>query len=282
MTSIVEFDRVTLERSQRRILDHITWQIRPGEQWVLLGPNGSGKTSLLTLLMGYEWPTDGRITVLGHSYGRVDLRDVRKALGWVSQHLADWMTRDHGHEQVQDIVKSGIDATIGRGLQPLPAGDTRAILELFDLTRLAQSPFRALSQGEKTRALLARAWMADARLLILDEPCSGLDIAGREHFLTILNHIMHSGEKAVTVIYVTHHAEEILPLFSHALILKEGQILAQGSIASTLTSAHLSRAIDLPLVIHTRNGRRWVEVMELEAEPSLKSGKLQPPRKPSC
>ncbi|MCY0877399.1 MAG: ATP-binding cassette domain-containing protein [Firmicutes bacterium] len=262
MIPVIDVEQVSLERPHRRILDSVTWRMGPREHWVLLGPNGSGKTSLLTLLMGYEWPTRGRISVLGRVYGQVDLREVRKEIGWVSHHLAEWMTRDHGDARVNEIVASGKDASIGRGLQPPAADGTEAALDLFGLRRLAASPFRTLSQGEKMRALLARAWVAQARLLILDEPCSGLDITGREHFLSILGQWMRHQDRAIPVVYVTHHPEEILPTFTHALLLKQGRVLAQGPIDATLTSAQLSQAFEVPLVLHTRQGRRWVEVVE--------------------
>jgi len=168
LTYTVNLSNVSFERQNRMILENINWTINPGEHWVLMGLNGSGKTSLLTLIMGYEWPSRGHVDVLGHRYGTVDLRDLRKRIGWVSHHLSEWMSRDYGHLSVVELVSGGLDAIIGKSRSTVTAKDTGSALASFELKELAHSRFSHLSQGEKTRVLLARAWMAEVDLLIGD------------------------------------------------------------------------------------------------------------------
>jgi iron complex transport system ATP-binding protein len=239
--SVVQMRSVTVERGQRTILANIDWRVMPDEHWVVLGANGSGKTTLLTLLTGYEWPTSGHIAVFGEPYGAVDLRELRKRIGWVSHPLSDWMTRSHGQTAVADLVASGRLAMVGRG--PLGA-----------------DPFATLSQGEKTRVLLARAWMADLALLILDEPCAGLDIKGREQLLNLVDDYLQNRGQPVPLIYVTHHAEEILPGFTHVLLLKDGRAVAQGPRAEMLRDTLISEIFDVPVHVHNQGGRPWIEV----------------------
>lgn len=259
MKPILQVEHVTFERRHRTILCDVSWTVNPREHWVILGLNGSGKTSLLTLILGYEWPTQGRIEVLGQTYGQVDLRQIRPRIGWVSHHLSEWMTRDHGQAYVRDLVASGQEAVIGKARGPVSDNDVDHALQQFDLTAQARQRFASLSQGEKTRVLLSRAWMARVELLVLDEPCSGLDIRGRESFLSLLSH--YPEQQSVHLLYVTHHPEEILPLFTHALILKNGVIIQKGPIDSVLTGPALSEAFEVPITVATVNGRRWLQVV---------------------
>ncbi len=266
MNPVLELTNITLERQSRTILRNINWMIEPGQQWVVMGLNGSGKTSLLTIITGYQWPTFGKVSVLGRRYGTVDLREMRKHIGWVSQHLAEWMTRDHGHQQVKALVASGREAVIGNGRWPTDDDRLESVMQKFDLIRLARSPFSSLSQGATPRVLLARAWMADVSLLILDEPCSGLDIAGREHLLGFIQPYLDRQDAATPVIYVTHHPEEILPGFTHALLLKDGRVSAQGPVDEVLTDSRLSEAFGVPVRIQHIGGRRWVQILPLSPE----------------
>ncbi len=259
MTPLVDFDQVYFIRQNRAILSDINWQINPGEQWVVMGLNGSGKTSLLALVMGYEWASRGRVTVLGHELGRVDTRELRKRIGWVSHYLAEWISREHGRTMVEDLVESGTIAVIGKQAGDVrPTNQTHQILRQFELDHLAKSLFQTLSQGEKTRVLLARAWRAQVDLLILDEPCSGLDIRGREHVLGFVQQYL---ERSTPLIYVTHHPEEILPSFSHALILKNGRTCAQGVLSEVFTGPRLSQALEVPLQVHRSDGRYWIQTL---------------------
>lgn len=262
MDPIAELVNVTMERGKRTILSGVNWRIETGQQWVIMGSNGSGKTSLLALLTGYQWPSQGQVSVLGHRFGTVDLRELRKKIGFVSHQLAEWMTRDHGHVPVRELVQSGRSAMVGKSPLLAPEEEVEEVLQQFELERLARAAFSGLSQGEKTRVLLARAWMAEIELLILDEPCSGLDIRGREHLLKFVQRYLDQSHRHL--IYVTHHPEEILPGFTHALLLKDGRIYAQGPRGDVLTDALLSQALGVPLHIEELGGRPWLQVLPVK------------------
>lgn len=254
---VLKIQSVTLERSGRTLLQDINWRIEAGESWVVMGLNGSGKTSLMTLITGYQWPTAGTIEVLGARYGSVDLREHRKRIGWVSHHLSEWMSRDHGHLAVRDLVASGPDAIIGSPPSPRAhSAPLTSCLHQFGLLERAETRFGLLSQGEKTRVLLARAYLSQAELILMDEPCSGLDIRGREELLTLI------GEQLgrTPVIYVTHHVEEVVPGFTHVLLLQAGQILAAGPKGDVLTSENLSATFQVPISVDIVHGRPWARV----------------------
>ncbi|NMP23054.1 ABC transporter ATP-binding protein [Sulfobacillus harzensis] len=258
--AVLEMENVSLIRSGGPILEHIDWRINPGESWVVMGANGSGKTSLMTLILGYQWPTEGTITVLGARYGRVDLREHRKRIAWVSHHLTEWMTRDHGHQTVRDLVAAGPEAIIGASPNHRP--DPFALHEAlshFKILERAQTRFGILSQGEKTRVLLARAHLAAVDLIVMDEPCSGLDIRGREELLALIRD--HLSQIPTTpIIYVTHHVEEIMPEFTHVLLLKSGRVLARGPKREVLTAQNLSVALGVPVTVEIVHGRPWARV----------------------
>ncbi len=260
---ILDIQSVSLERSGRALLQDINWRIEAGESWVVMGLNGSGKTSLMTLITGYQWPTGGTIEVLGARYGSVDLREHRKRIGWVSHHLSEWMTRDHGHVAVRDLVASGPDAIIGKSSASREqSAKLGSCLRQFGLLERADTRFGLLSQGEKTRVLLARATLSQAELILMDEPCSGLDIRGREELLALIEEQLGS----VPVIYVTHHVEEIVPGFTHVLLLQAGQILAAGPKQEVLTSENLSATFQVPVSVNIVHGRPWARVQSERLE----------------
>jgi iron complex transport system ATP-binding protein len=247
-------EEVSLVRRQRLILDRIDWDIAPGEHWVVLGANGSGKTTLLQLLAGYLWPTRGRITVLGECFGHTDLRELRKRIGWAGSFLEAQIPPA---QQPLDLIVSGKYASIGN-FNPPTAQDYAQARELaarFHCTGILDLPYGVLSQGEKQRLLIARALIPRPQLLILDEPCAGLDLVAREQLLGSLEQLGRSPD-APAMILVTHHLEEIMPIWSHVLVLKEGRCLASGRKEDVLVSAVLSEAFDMAIQI-TSNGRRY-------------------------
>ncbi|MDR2352834.1 MAG: ATP-binding cassette domain-containing protein [Deltaproteobacteria bacterium] len=245
---------VELRRKDTFLLQNLNWEVRPRENWTILGPNGAGKTLLLRVVTGYIWPTQGQVTVLGHLLGRVDLRELRKKIGWVSSAVADLMP---GHTSLLDTILSGPLASLGLYEDPTPILKERAeaLAVNFGLANKLSRPFALLSSGERQRVLLARAALAEPQLLILDEPMSNLDMGGRELFLEHVKSLTLLPE-APTIILTTHNTLEIGAFISHALILKQGNILAQGPLESTLTSPNLSTAFDLNLVVEkTQTGR---------------------------
>ena len=225
----------------------LDWRVESGEHWAILGANGSGKTSLLSALTGYFMPTGGEITVLGQRFGDSDWRELRKHIGLVSSSIRQLMSDD---EPALDTVISGRYAMIELWGAVKRADRARGmrLLRQIECAHLATRAWRFLSQGERQRILIGRALMAKPRLLILDEPCAGLDPAAREHFLQFLQRLGRSAE-APTLVLVTHHVEEIMPVFSHVLVLKAGRVLCAGPKESVLTSGTLSEAFAAPAKI---------------------------------
>lgn len=258
---MVELSSVSWRQGQHSILNEVNWKIESGEHWAIIGVNGSGKTSLLNLINGYNWPTKGTIDVLGSRYGKTNLELVRRKIGWVSISLADKILSSHANDLAIDVVVSGKFASIGMWVKKEVDDNEEAlrVLQLFGSENLAQKPFRILSQGEKQRILIARAWMAKPKLLILDEPCTGLDIKNRELLLRSIAGLKEQSD-CPTLLYVTHHVEEVLPMFNRALILKEGRVLACGEKNEVLTSENLSNAFDINVDITWQGDRPWIYV----------------------
>jgi len=253
---IVEMKNVSWRRDQRLILDQIDWQIKKGEHWCLVGLNGSGKTSILDLINGYHWPTTGEISVLGKKFGETDLRELRKEIGWVSTSMQQ---RLHGYEKVENVVLSGKYASVGiyEQIEKEDYDFVRHLLEAWNAEHLYGRIYQTLSQGEKQKVLIGRALMAEPKLLILDEPCTGLDIFAREQVLHMIDQIAKD-HYAPTLIYVTHHIEEILPCFTHTLLLKKGKIVQIGMTKEMLTEQILRDFFETSLTIETKNERNWL------------------------
>ncbi|MFF2482006.1 ABC transporter ATP-binding protein [Paenibacillus sp. NPDC058071] len=262
---ILDIRNASWERNDSRILQEVNWQASQGEHWCLLGLNGSGKTTLLNMINGYIWPTSGTVSVLGRKFGEVDLRELRKTIGWVSTSLQQKL---YGSETAFRIVLSGKFATIGLydSTDSEDSEQALALMKSLGCESLAERTYDTLSQGERQRVLIARALMANPKLLILDEPCTGLDVFAREQLLGMINRVV-SRPDAPTVIYVTHHVEEILPCFTRTLLLKKGEVFESGATSDVLTSERMSRFFDVPVEIERRDGRNWLFVKQ--TEPSL-------------
>lgn len=244
------------------ILNDICWQIRRGEHWVILGANGAGKTSLLSVLTGYLTPTSGSVSVGTHVYGQTDWREVRTHIGLVSGNIRRLIRPE---ETGLEVVVSGKDAVLNYWGEITPEQDARAraILAEVGCAYVADRRWAVLSEGERQRCLIGRALMAGYQVLILDEPCSGLDPVARENFLQFVETLAHRPD-APGIVLVTHHVEEITPAFSHVLVLKEGRVLKQGSKADTLTSATLSDAFNAPLTLTTTDSRYTLSLRKRE------------------
>src|SRR5271156_874545 len=240
---IFEVEQLRVER-EAVILHEINWRVERGQHWVILGANGSGKTSLLSALTGYLMPSRGEIRIGANRFGASDWRDVRKSVGLVSSSLGHKIEPD---QTARDVVLSGRDAQInfwGR----VPAAEARnaaRVLRRVKAAHLADRAWRYLSQGERQRVLIGRSLMARLRLLFLDEPAAGLDPVAREDFLQYLG-ALAALRHAPTLVLVTHHIEEIVPLFTHVLLLRGGRTLAAGAREEVLTSAHLSTTFGAP------------------------------------
>ena len=242
-----------IERDQNRIIHDLTWQVQKGEHWCILGANGSGKTSLLRALTGYFMPTAGEIFLLGHQYGEADWRDVRLELGIVSSAVRQMMADS---EPAVVSVVSGKYAMIDYWGEPLPEDLklARRILKQVECQHLEDRPWAYLSQGERQRVLIGRALMAKPSLMILDEPCAGLDPGARENFVQFLQRL-GSKRRAPTTIIVTHHVEEIMPVFTHVLMLRDGRILCSGEKGKVMNSKNLSALFSAKATLRQQGGR---------------------------
>ncbi len=255
---VLEVSDLRIERGVTTLIHDIAWRVRAGEHWVVLGANGSGKTSLLRALTGYLMPTEGEIRLLGEVYGDSDWRELRKQIGMVSSAVRELMADS---EPALEAVVTGRYAMVDHWGEVSPE-DRKAgmrILRQIECAHLAERPWAYLSQGERQRVLIGRALMAKPRLLILDEPCAGLDPAAREHFLQFVERLGRQ-RNAPTLALVTHHVEEIMPVFTHALVLKDGGVLASGEKAATLNSRTLSAAFDSPVRLKRSNERYSLNV----------------------
>jgi len=252
--SVVHLAEVTVRRGDAVLLDAVHWSVDVDERWVVLGPNGAGKTTLLLIASAQMFPTSGRVHILGERLGAVDVGDIRPRVGLSSAALAG---RVPPTERVIDVVVSAGYGVVGRWRERYDEMDferARGLLAAMGVAPLAERTYGTLSEGERKRALAARALMADPELLLLDEPAAGLDLGGREDLLTRLS-ALAVDPAAPTTILVTHHVEEIPIAFSHVLLLRAGKVLAAGPIGDTLTAANLSETFGMSLTLEARGGR---------------------------
>ncbi|MBC9867585.1 MAG: ATP-binding cassette domain-containing protein [Opitutae bacterium] len=255
---VLRVDQLTIERNGYLLKD-ICWQVMPRENWVILGANGSGKTVLLKSLTGYFPPTRGDISVLGNTYGNYDWNRVRLRIGMVSSSIQQRIGQG---ERAIEVVVSGKYAQVNYW-GPISKKDrvrARSLMERLECEYLLDKTWITLSQGERQRLLIARALMAKAEILILDEPCAGLDPVAREQFLNALENL-NRHQPDLSLLLVTHHVEEITPCFTHCLLLGAGEVVSQGPIGTTMSSASLSITFDKPLKLKRSNGRyrlQWV------------------------
>ncbi|HEX4349853.1 MAG TPA: ABC transporter ATP-binding protein [Verrucomicrobiae bacterium] len=256
--TILSVQNLHIERNRTVILHGVNWRVERGQHWVILGANGSGKTSLLSALTGYLMPTGGEISLLGETYGRSDWRELRKKIGLVSSSIRQMMADD---EAALETVASGKYAMIDFWGRVTRAEKAQALklLKQVECEYLAKRPWQVLSQGERQRVLIGRALMAKPRVLILDEPCAGLDPAAREHFLQFIQRLGQH-KNSPTLIFVTHHVEEIMSVFTHVLLLKDGGVLTAGEKAKALNSKNLSSAFKARMKLQTAGKRYGLKV----------------------
>lgn len=254
--SVVVMENISLRREENQILHDVHLRIEPGEHWVILGRNGSGKTTLLEMMNGYVFPSSGRIEVLGNEYGHCDVREVRKEIGYISQTLIEKLTL---RDPVWEVVATGVYAFL-RFYQTIPDEVKTKAMHLLDemgFARLANQPLGTLSQGERKKVMLARSLMAEPKLLIMDEPCAGLDLYEREKMLIEIDRLR---QRNMTVVYVTHHVEEIVPLFTHVALIRDGRIAAAGSKHEILTEDTIKHTYDIPVEVQWHEDRPWIRV----------------------
>ncbi|MFT3833742.1 MAG: ABC transporter ATP-binding protein [Micropruina sp.] len=255
MAAVAELADVSIVRGEATLLDKVDWRVDEGDRWVIIGPNGAGKTTLLQILAAQLHPSSGVAEILGEVLGAVDVFELRPRIGVASAALADRIPRS---ERVADVVVSAAYAVMGRWRESYEQADFERAVELMaqlKVGHLAYRTFGTLSEGERKRVQIARALMTDPELLLLDEPAAGLDLAGREGLVSTLSELC-ADEFAPATVLVTHHVEEIPDGITHALLLKQGAVLAAGPIEEVLTAERLSETFELALDVSHTN-RRW-------------------------
>lgn len=224
---VVEMRNVTITYDNTRILDNITWTVHEGERWALLGHNGAGKTTLLSLIMGdnpQAYAND--IALFGRQRGSGEsIWDIKKRIGWIAPELHLYYPK---HVTCFDVVASGLFDAIGRYRRCSAEQHTIAQtwMQHLDIAQHADAHFGALSEGEQRLVLLARALVKNPALLILDEPCQGLDARNRAQIIQTVEAIGKHLE--TTLIYVTHEIAALPGSITHRIYLQQGKIVRQG------------------------------------------------------
>jgi iron complex transport system ATP-binding protein len=247
-------DRVDVVRGGRTLLNKISLAIHAGERWALLGANGAGKSTLLGLCGALTHPTRGTVDVLGKRLGRVDIRELRESIGHVNpRHPL------HSALTIEEVVLTGATGTVELMTRWQPTSHEKAradqLLGLLGMGAKSEERWTTLSQGERGRVLIARALLPDPRLLLLDEPSTGLDVAAREQLLDTLD-LVHAAQPDLASILVTHHLEELPTTTTHAALLRHGSLESEGSVNEVLTTELVSQCFDYPLEV-ARSNDRW-------------------------
>jgi iron complex transport system ATP-binding protein len=251
--TVLELADVTFRRDGKQIIDGISLTVKAGEHWALLGPNGAGKSTLLGFCAAVTFPTSGTVRILGEQMGRVDLARLRHAIGHVNpRHRLQYSLT------VREVVLTGITATIDIPMRWMPRRDeldrAEAMVASVGLSRKANDPWPTLSQGERGRALIARALISDPRLLLLDEPTTGLDVAAREQLLETMDSLDDTHPDVASIL-VTHHLEELPTTTTHALLIAEGRTVASGPARDVVTTDNVTAAFAHPVQVGYDEGR---------------------------
>ncbi len=251
--AVISMADVRFRRSGLEILGPVNWRVEAGQRWVVMGPNGSAKTTLVRIAALMEHPSSGRLAVLGESLGRCDVRELRGRIGFLCPAVIG--TARPGltaHEFVMAARRGALDIWWHR----YDSADVEAADEAIaaaGMQHRRDAPLSTLSSGESQRIQLARALIGRPPLLILDEPSAGLDIAGREALVDLVDRVLGDD---VTLVLVTHYPEEIPRTTTHALVLRDGVPIASGPVDDALGSESLSEAFGLALRVR-RDDRRW-------------------------
>lgn len=247
----LELDRIVVERSGRRILDRITLRVHLGEHWLVLGANGSGKTTLLRIAAMYDHPSSGTVRVLGEQLGRTDVRHLRRRVGYASAALA---AQFRPELTALDTVMTARHAALEPWWHRYTDDDRARALVCLDrmgVGAYSARPLATLSSGEQQRVFLARTLMNDPGVVLLDEPSARLDLGGREQLVRALAELAATPD-APPMVLVTHHVDEVPEGITHAMLLRDGAVVAEGPIEESLTADTLSECFGMRLALERR------------------------------
>ncbi len=253
----VKIENATVRVKGRVILDNINMSIPTGRHQFILGANGAGKTTLVKTLMGFVWPLYGaNIEILGKKLGNYDLAELRRHIAWVSPFFQQWSNPE---ATGLELVISGVDGTLDLFRKPTAAEIEKAeeIMKNLRCLHLRDEHLFTMSSGEQIKILIARAFMTDPQLVILDEPSVFLDITSREYLLSAVSELAKTSSD-ITVIFITQRIEDIMPVFGEGMILSHGRIMARGTREEVITREHLHSAFDMPIDFRiSKSGRYW-------------------------
>ena len=252
MSTVIKAEKLCYRVGDQYILNNVTWNVNAGERWIVFGLNGSGKTTLLSILAGYNGFTSGHVEVFGNTYTNENIYKNRCRIGWVSSSFFD---KYLSWESVKDVVLSGATGTLSRGKELCDDDFKKAtiLLKKLGLRDKTEYPYIWLSKGERQNVIIARALMRDPELLILDEPVNGFDVHARERMFKTIEDLAQN--KEMTIIYVTHYLEEILPIFDKVILLKNGKIKFNGQISNLFNSNQMTELLGQNAVVEWINGR---------------------------
>ena len=259
---LIDIKNLSCQAGYQYLLRDINWQVKPGEQWVVFGQNGCGKTTLLSIVAGYKGYSSGELRIFGEEYAPENIVNLRQRIGWISSSFFD---KCYTTEIVLDIVLSGLFGTLGLqfDIENAHIIKARDLLIELGLKDKIMSPFDLLSKGERQQVLIARAFIASPEILILDEPGTGLDALARERLLATIKALADA--KETTIIYVTHYPEEILPSFDHCLLLRNSAIYRLGSTEELFTSEIMSDFFNYPVLVSREADERFDFTIDSEA-----------------
>jgi iron complex transport system ATP-binding protein len=263
---VLELVDATVMKGGQRALDKLTLTIRTGEHTAIVGPNGSGKSTLINVLTRDEYPMtrpDGGPPVRIFGSDRWDVFELRSQLGIVSADLHQRFVEGHSAGRItgEDAVVSGFFATRGFLLYSTVTEEMRqraaAALGRMEATHLAGKALNQMSTGEARRVLIARALVTNPRALVLDEPAAGLDLVARQRFMELIGRLAQDG---TTLILVTHHVEEIMPIVDRVVLLKAGRALFDGPKQLALTAPHLTSVFGAPIAVERSAGHYYTKL----------------------
>lgn len=257
--TVIKANRISCQSGHRYLIRDINWEVKEGEHWVVFGMNGSGKTTLLSLIAGFRKQTSGTLEVLDQEYGKDNVLELRKHIGWVSSSFFD---KFFSKESAMHIVLSGLLGTFSPddSIKDCDVVLAKELLRRLNLGDKMDRPYNTMSKGEQQSVLIARALICGPDILALDEPGTGLDIQARESMLQIVRQLAE--ETNVTLIYVTHYPEEILEVFDKCLFLRNGRIYATGKTEDLMTNRELREFLGKPVVVERPNGKFQVSVRD--------------------